>query len=249
MLPEVLGPFRRRRDWRSPAAQTAGRRILLQPRRAARVHLGCGEIHLSGYLNIDFPPEQGTARGRSRPDVEADIRDLDCPPETLREIRLSHVFEHFERAEALALLVRWHDWLLPGGVLQIEAPDFAASTVAFEARSFPEQTLILRHVFGSQEAPWASHRDGWSESRFRHVLAELGFAEVTARCGASDQEGLLRNVIVDARKEPRPRADRSAAARRLLELSMNGRDETELAILARWNERFDQLAAPLAHHR
>jgi predicted SAM-dependent methyltransferase len=120
----VLAPFHRRRGWTEPYSERRDGRTWLRPRRGARIHLGCGDIYLSEYLNVDYPPELGVASGTSRPDVEADIVSLDCPPDAVAEIRLHHVFEHFERAVALALLVRWYEWLSPGGVLTIETPDF-----------------------------------------------------------------------------------------------------------------------------
>jgi hypothetical protein len=245
MRSRALARLRRRREWESPPALTVDGRVLLRPRRAGRVHLGCGEISLDGYLNVDLPPAEGTARGHSRPDVEADIRALDCPGGTLAEIRLHHVFEHFERPVALALLVRWHDWLAPGGVITIETPDFERSVEAFAGRSIEQQTLILRHLFGSQEAPWATHRDGWSERRFIHVLRALGFEDVSAASGASDEEGLLKNVVIQARTaDPSAsRDERVHAAHELMKLSMNGWNETELALLARWTAQFDALVS------
>jgi len=40
--------------------------------------------------------------------------------QTLDEIRSHHLFEHFDRAHALALLIRWHGWLRPGGALTVD---------------------------------------------------------------------------------------------------------------------------------
>ena len=94
-----------------------------------------------------------TTHPSSRPDVEADIVSLDAPDPTIADVRLHHVFEHFERAVALALLVRWFEWLEPGGVLTVETPDFERCVDDFTHRTPDEQALILRDVFGSQEAP------------------------------------------------------------------------------------------------
>jgi hypothetical protein len=202
-------------------------------------------VYLSGYLNVDFPPELGVASGTSHPDVEADIVSLDCPPATLAEVRLHHVFEHFERAVALALLVRWYEWLEPGGVLTIETPDFERCVDGFGSRPLEEQSLILRHVFGSQEARWAHHADGWSERRFDDVLTRLGFESVVTERSSSDELGLLANVIVSARKPSvaLPRDAREAAAVALLRQSMNGLNPTEERLAARWVETFEQTLA------
>lgn len=214
----------------------------MRPAAGARLHLGCGDVYLPGYLNVDYAPELGVASGTSRPDLETDILLLDCPEGALAEIRLHHVFEHFERAVALALLVRWLDWLEPGGGLTIETPDFERGVVGFAERSFAEQSLILRHLFGSQEAAWARHLDGWSPHRFREVLGRLGYEGIETEATISDEQGLLVNVVVRASKPrlPPSREAREAAAVALLREAMNGANPTEERLAARWRAVFER---------
>jgi hypothetical protein len=210
------------------------------------VHLGCGDRYLKGYLNVDLPPGEGVASGTSRPDLEADVMCVDAPPESLAEVRSHHLFEHFDRAHALALLVRWYHWLRPGGHVTVETPDFEACVAGFSGRSLSEQALILRHIFGSQEAAWAQHRDGWSEPRFRHVLGELGYTTISASRTISDSRGLLQNVVVTAH---RPAAGGSSlqsqldTALALLRESMNGTAASEQGLLGRWQAQFTELAS------
>lgn len=233
---DVVNPL----QWRSPAGETISDRVLLRPRRRARVHLGCGDVRLKGYLNVDYPPEQGVASGTSRPDVEADVIRLDAPPCSIAEIRLHHLFEHFERASALALLIRWYDWLEPGGRLFVETPDFDGCIAGFESRDLTDQSLILRHLFGSQEAPWAQHFDGWSRVRFEAILPRLGYSGLIFELGQSDERGLLRNVTCHAIKPVASTMawqERVAAAREILKWSMNGDNPTEQALLGRWEAR------------
>jgi hypothetical protein len=234
------------RTWPSPAADPAdqGGLVLLRPPRRGRIHLGCGDIRLDGYLNIDLPPERGVASGTSRPDLESDVMAVRSPASSLDEIRLHHLFEHFDRAHTLALLIRWHGWLRPGGSLTIETPDFDACIAGFEKRSFADRSLILRHVFGSQEAPWAQHLDGWSPSRFREVLSRLGFVSIGTEPTYSDERKLLVNVIARARRAPDGGPDtlkQAEAARAILRLSMNGENPTEERLYERWRRAFDEL--------
>jgi hypothetical protein len=241
-LRRFIRPFQRRRGWSHPTAEDRSGRILLRPRPGARLHLGCGDVYLPNYLNVDYPPPLGVASGTSRPDVEADIVSLDAPDGTIAEIRLHHVFEHFERAVGLALLVRWFDWLEAGGVLTIETPDFERSVEGFASKRLDQQSLILRHVFGSQEAPWARHLDGWSSRRFHEVLARLGFEQITTNVTVSDERGLLTNVVVRAVKPAlsSPRDERAAAAVAILRQAMNGDNPTEERLAARWVEVFEE---------
>lgn len=244
----MLAGLRPARRWPRPAAGPPGPDgvVELRPPAEGHVHLGCGDVYLRGYLNVDLPPAEGTASGTSRPDVESDVTLVACPPDTLAEVRLHHLFEHFDRAHALALLLRWYGWLRPGGRLTIETPDFEACVDGFAARSYEQQSVILRHVFGSQEAPWAQHLDGWSPARFRHALAELGFTDITTSAGSSDEQGLLANVTVVAHRPPAgpSAAEQRAAALRLLRQAMNGPAQSEQQLFERWRARFEELAPP-----
>lgn len=108
------------REYPAPTPEPDEREILLAQARAVhpgqpvRLHLGCGEQHFSGYVNIDHPSDQHNVM-RSVADIQADVRHLDFPDGSIDEIRLHHVFEHFPRVVALALLIRWHRWLKVGG--------------------------------------------------------------------------------------------------------------------------------------
>lgn len=143
-----------------------------------RLHLGCQENYLPGYINIDLPPEAHTAE-KVKADVYADVRTLSYEPETVDEVRSHHMLEHFSRQEALVLLARWHKWLKMDGMLHVETPDFEESAKKFVGtHDINEQFQIARHIFGSHEADWAYHKDFWSEEKFRFVLRELGYGDL-----------------------------------------------------------------------
>ncbi len=146
-----------------------------------KLHLGCGEKYLAGYVNIDHPATEHTVMS-VKADVYADIRTLSYAAGSIGEVRNHHLFEHFTRAEALRLLLVWRRWLAPDGRLVIETPDFAASAAAY-TRSFSRRRRFQlgRHMFGSQEAGWANHLDFWDRAKFRFVLRRFGFKDVRFR--------------------------------------------------------------------
>jgi hypothetical protein len=148
---------------------------------------------------------------------------------------LHHVFEHFDRATALRLLVDWRLWLEPGGLLHIETPDFERCARAFLIRRlFRRRTgVLLRHVFGSHEAAWAVHWDGWYEDRYRTTLEALGYTDLQFE--HASWKGTY-NVTVKARAggETPSREALLGAAEGLLRDSLVDGSESERRLLAHW---------------
>lgn len=142
-----------------------------------KLHLGCGERYLKGYINIDYPASKHNVQEKVVADRFADILELKYPPQTIEEIRLHHVFEHFPRAVACALLVGWHTWLKNGGRLRIEVPDFSKmAQQIINPFSFKRERLVAeRHIFGSQEAEWAIHFSGYTQKNIKDLLEKYGF--------------------------------------------------------------------------
>ena len=156
-----------------------------------KLHLGSGEKYLEGYINIDFPPTEHTVMS-PRVDQYADITKLSYLENSIDEIRSHHLFEHFTRAEALKLLVRWRSWLKPGGTLVIETPDFATSVAFFlSSHSMKRKFQLSRHIYGSEEASWATHKDHWDRQKFLFVLKKMGFMNIKVR---NYHNGLTRHA-------------------------------------------------------
>ncbi|MBI3589575.1 MAG: hypothetical protein HY093_04170 [Candidatus Liptonbacteria bacterium] len=177
-----------------------------------RLHLGCGEIYLKGYFNIDYPQAQHSIVN-IQADQYTEIRSLVYPEGTVDEIRHHHVLEHFPRTEALALLINWRRWLKIGGLLVIETPDFEESSRDFLNAPFKKKGLYLRHIFGSNEAAWAIHYDGWFEEKYRSILGKLGFEVVKIvkmRNNLAKRVDYQLNTIFDAIAKLTPSAIKDA---------------------------------------
>lgn len=142
----------------------------------AALHLGCGEVHLPGYINIDFPKKERSLHSGSAADYYCNITQLYFPKGSINKIENHHVFEHFSRPVSLALLCAWSVWLCEEGTLVIETPDFEFAINRYqESNSFEERQVIIRHLFGSHEAAWAVHWDAWNKDKFSRILIALGF--------------------------------------------------------------------------
>ncbi len=172
-----------------------------QPEQPLRLHLGCGENYLKGYVNIDFPQEEHPVMN-VKADIYQDITQLQFPNESVDEIRLHHVFEHFSRITALALLIKWHIWLKVGGKLHIETPDLIgiAKTLLSNA-PWTRKMAAIRHLSGSHEASWAFHLDHWFPERFERTLARFGFDPIETETFTWPREPFLSNVQVVAVKK------------------------------------------------
>lgn len=173
---------------------------LWQPAAPLRLHLGCGEQHFPGYVNIDYPPS-GHNVMNVRADFFADTTKLDFPAASVDEVRLHHVFEHFSRVTAMAMLIRWHNWLKLGGSLRIETPDIlgCSKTLTSDA-PLRVKMGIIRHIAGDQAASWAYHLDHWFPERYEQTLQTLGFEVLEVRRSSWPREPFLSNVEIVALK-------------------------------------------------
>jgi predicted SAM-dependent methyltransferase len=159
-----------------------------------RLHLGCGEQYFTGYVNIDYPGDQHNVM-QVKADYQANITQLDFPPQSVDEIRLHHVFEHFNRVTALAMLIKWQQWLKVGGKLHIETPDLMGSAeILVSNHSWLVKMGTVRHLAGDQAASWAYHVDHWFPERFQHTLKLLGFGRVETQSSRWPQPPHLCNV-------------------------------------------------------
>lgn len=163
-----------------------------------KLHLGCGQVYLEGYTNIDFPLSEHTVQQKSVADEYADLRELKYKKNSIDEVRLHHVFEHFPRHIAIALLASWQVWLKRGGKIMIEVPDFTeTSKVVLGKYGERDKAVALRHIFGSNEAEWATHYEGWTEDNFKEILGAYGFKNIKF---TKESYLATRNITVTARK-------------------------------------------------
>lgn len=99
-----------------------------------KLNLGCGYNILDGYVNID--------KVQTTPEtVVANILTLDYPDQSVAEIYLRHVIEHFFEDEIRQLLQNCHRLLEIGGRLIVETPDFARIVEAWSSGALSKQLL------------------------------------------------------------------------------------------------------------
>jgi len=207
-----------------------------------KLHLGCGSQYMEGYINIDHPPEDHSVI-IPNVNVYADItKDLFFPSNTVDEIRSHHVFEHFNRVEALVQLIKWHGWLKIGGKLIIETPDIMGSVaqLAGPHTGYKERMAVIRHLVGDQSSEWGFHVDQWSKERFEYTLRLLGFEHIDCRETQWEIPPYLANVEVTARKEDEVSVKYQIdKAKELLKDSMVSERETKTYDV--WTKQLDEM--------
>lgn len=166
-----------------------------------KLHLGCGEQYFDGYINIDYPSANHNLM-KVKADLFQDVTTLEYENNSIDEIRLHHVFEHFNRVMTTGLLIKWHKWLKVDGILHIETPDFEECSKKIIDINTPQKIklALLRHIEGDQAANWAYHITHWTKERFMLVLSELGFSDIEFKFTTWEHEPYLSNIEVFAKK-------------------------------------------------
>lgn len=150
-----------------------------------KLNIGSGFRKYRGYKTIDVEPH-------TNPEIVGDFRTMKF--EDVDEVRAEHLLEHFSREEAIDILKLWNSWLKVGGRLHIEVPDFQGICRDFDI----DRYWMTRHAYGSQEAEWAYHKDGWYLEKFKQVLPKCGFKIISHKYTFSRK--ILPNIVVIAEK-------------------------------------------------
>jgi SAM-dependent methyltransferase len=154
-----------------------------------RLHLGCGPVHIPGFVNIDIAPApmaMNVLWGMPFEDGQAEI------------VYLSHLLEHlFYPRDVMALLKELFRVLKPGGMIRVVVPDMARCVQAYQAQDhaffdarrahfswWPENASMLENFLtyaGVGAEPgflFESHKYGYDLATLAKALAGAGFQRV-----------------------------------------------------------------------
>jgi SAM-dependent methyltransferase len=156
---------------------------LLQKRRpkislseAKKLHLGCGNIMLPGYCNVDI-------LNTGAVDIISDISKLDnFQNDSIESIYACHVLEHFSHEEVKQVLRRWFDVLAPGGELRISVPDIDRIVKIYHENlqhfQIPGHTPWIGLFYGGQGDPYDFHKTGFNFCWMKYLLEDIGLEGV-----------------------------------------------------------------------
>lgn len=144
-----------------------------------KLHLGCGHNYMDGWINIDGPKDE-LCYDDLKADIHARIEDLDYPDNSVDEILMNAVFEHFPRHVAIMQLRKFYKWLNPdGGKLTILVPYFWGTVKMLKkSRSPQEQQFWFRHLYGPQDTiQFGTHYDAFDVDKLKWMFSIVGFNE------------------------------------------------------------------------
>jgi len=135
------------------------------------IHLGCGEINVNGFINLDIRPY-------SHVHYISPVEDLNIFPNEYADlIYASHVIEHISHNDVQKVLREWFRVLKKGGILRISVPDFdkVINIYLAEGRNIMS---IVGPLMGGQNHIYNFHKAVFNEGYLREILLLAGFQEV-----------------------------------------------------------------------
>ena len=132
-----------------------------------KLHLGCGNKHKKGYINIDIKKTDAV-------DLICDARKLPYKENTIEIIESYHLIEHIPYKDAVSMLKSWYNILKVGGKIIIECPDFDRDIKEY----LEGNEYRLNNIFGLQRWYGDFHYWGWNIKRLSKLLKEIGFINI-----------------------------------------------------------------------
>lgn len=138
-----------------------------------KLHLGCGTRNIPGFVHVDIMDAEHI-------DHQCSVDDLSGFADgSVGLIYASHVLEHFGRHEVSDLLKGWYRILMPGGVLRIAVPDFAAVVALYEQEGLGDGLSgLVGLVCGGQRNQYDFHKIIFDETFLGFLLRKAGFTEI-----------------------------------------------------------------------
>ena len=141
-----------------------------------KLHLGCGNIYIPGWCNVDVIRTGAT-------DLILDISTLPkISDNSVHSIYSCHVLEHFDTESIPKILSRWFDVLIAGGELRISVPDLDAITNIYQKNlahfQIPGNQPWIALIYGGQKDQYDFHKTGFNFCYMKYLLEKCGFQDV-----------------------------------------------------------------------
>jgi predicted SAM-dependent methyltransferase len=130
---------------------------------ANKIHLGCGDIILDTWDNIDLYVNHPKVFNFPLQRIHID--------KTYSIAYSCHALEHVGQTHGKEFLKEWHRILKPGGILYLCIPDVAGICAKFS----DNPDWMIHCLYGLQTNEGHYHKWGYTEKSIRWSLLEIGF--------------------------------------------------------------------------
>lgn len=155
----------------------------------AKLHIGCGDNELPGWLNTELCPR------RSQVYLDA-TRPFPLPDNCIDVVYSEHMIEHVPWSGGRAMLRECFRVMKPGALLRIVTPDLAVLTRLVEEPLTPIHQAYIQysleeyqidppagsaaHVVNNFVRAWG-HQFIYNDAALRQLMTEAGFTSITER--------------------------------------------------------------------
>jgi predicted SAM-dependent methyltransferase len=158
-----------------------------------KIHLGCGEVNLEGFINVDARDNKHVHI------VKNDLYLNEFSDSTLEMIYMCHVLEHISHKEVTGYLTHYCNKLKDGGVLRLSVPDFDRIIEIYNA-SGSDCDSIKSPLMGGQGYEYNYHYNVFNKKSLMTLLEKAGFKDV--RLWYPDKEEGFSGVDWASKKIP-----------------------------------------------
>jgi hypothetical protein len=127
-----------------------------------KLNLGCGYDHRAGYVNLDVDPA-------THPDLVHDLyQPLPYTDNSVSEILLQDVLEHFTLQDGYRLLLECQRVLQAQGKLKVRVPNVTAIWQKYHQQ--PDVLHLFIYGDTSKSGVWGAHKAGYDPASLARVL-------------------------------------------------------------------------------
>ena len=146
------------------------------PEKHLHLHLGCGEVRMDGFINVDFLKTSAT-------DVIEDVTKLESfEDNSVSLIYACQILEHFSHDEVPQILRRWFEVLAPGGVIRISVPDLDRIVQIYlknwDHFHRDNNAPWIGLIYGGQKDQYDFHKTGFNAFWLGKLLSDAGFSNM-----------------------------------------------------------------------
>lgn len=134
-----------------------------------KIHIGCGQRKIHGFLNIDIDPN-------NNPDLVDDAWLNSQKENSAHIIYACHILEHIPKSKCQLILYRWLDILAPNGSLYISVPNIRAAMARYLINKDLKE--ISGFLWGGQKTEWDFHYNGFDYDSLSNLLTYVGFSKI-----------------------------------------------------------------------